>query len=265
MREEVDKCSRDILQEFRLRIGQAPTLVTKNGTRTLKDDVRSEDLKFVINTASQYSPWSASTAGQGYITAMGGHRIGICGDCVVQQGSVSGIRTPTSLCIRIARDFPGIAADAVHYNTSVLIIGPPGSGKTTLLRDLIRQRSHFENVAVVDERCELFPLVHGASAFESGTSTDILTGCTKNAGITMLLRTMGPSTIAVDEITQEEDCKALISAAWSGVRLLATAHATSKEDLLCRPIYRPLIQRRLFDILLVLQPDKSWKAERATP
>ncbi len=264
LRKEVDDSTREDLQELRLRIGQPPILICNKRSIILERTAVGEDLNYVINTASQYSPWSASTISRGYITASGGHRIGICGEAVVHNGVVTGIKTVTSLCIRVARDFPDIARDAVKHKGSILIIGPPCSGKTTLLRDLIRQRSNEEkgSVAVMDERGEIFPIVNGTPCYFSGKNTDILTGCSKQQGIDMLLRTMGPSCIAVDEITEETDCHSLLNAGWSGVTLLATAHATQKSDLFSRPIYKPLVANHLFDMLLVLQPDKTWKSER---
>jgi stage III sporulation protein AA len=117
---------------------------------------------------------------------------------------------------------------------------------------------------VVDERGELFPNARQASCFYPGTNTDVLTGCGKQQGIDMLLRTMGPCCIAVDEITEESDCNALVRAGWSGVALLATAHAASVNDLLTRPIYQPLVKTGLFQTILVLRHDKSWHAERTS-
>lgn len=259
MRRDVDTLGKDDLQELRLRSGLPPELCKRTGSTCLNRAASQEDLSFIVNTASRYSPWAASSASQGYISAQGGHRIGMCGEAVVQDGTMTGIRCVTSLCIRVARDFPGIA-QTVNCGESVLIIGSPGSGKTTLLRDLVRQRSINCNggVAVVDERGELFP----ASCFPSGPRTDVLTGCGKAHGIEILLRTMGPSCIAVDEITAEADCEALIQAGWCGVKLFATAHASSKQDLLLRPIYRCLLESGVFDTLLIMQPDKSWRRER---
>lgn len=258
-RSEVDGLGRDTLQELRMRQGLPPELVRSNGAVKLKQQVSAEDLSYIVNTASRYSPWSAATAAQGYITAPGGHRIGMCGQAVVQGSDMTGLRQVTSLCIRIARDYPDISQKLQCSNGSVLIVGRPGSGKTTLLRDLIRRRSDTGSgsIAVVDERGELFP-----PNFPSGCRTDILTGYSKRQGIDMLLRTMGPATIAVDEITSEHDCEALLKAGWCGVNLLATAHAASKEDLYARPVYKPLVKSHLFDTLVILQSDKSWKAER---
>lgn len=264
LRTEVDRLGKQELQELRLRVGEETELVTPSGSIWLPDKSLPDDISFVINAASRYSPWSAATIRRGYITAAGGHRIGLCGDAVVHNGEMTGVRNPNSLCMRVARDFPGIAARTKVFQGSVLVIGSPGSGKTTLLRDMIRQRSDSGqgSVAVVDERGELFPVSDQNHCFYPGKRTDVITGCSKEQGIDAVLRTMGPTCIAVDEITAEADCKALMNAGWSGVSLLATAHARSVSDLKARPIYRPIINSRLFDTLIVMQPDKSWAEER---
>ena len=149
LREPVDRLGKEELQELRLRKGQCPQLILGNCEKLLQRLVTTEDILHVINTASRYSPWAASGLGMGYITAPGGHRIGICGEAVVKEGKVTGIRNPSSLCIRVARCFPGIAGHAGEKPGNILIAGPPGTGKTTLLRDLIRQISDRQSGAVV--------------------------------------------------------------------------------------------------------------------
>lgn len=264
MREQVDKQGKERLQELRLRVGIPPELVFGDHSLSLQRTVSAEDLRFCVNVASKYSPWAASTAAQGFITAPGGHRIGLCGNAVTENGTLTGIRNLTSLCLRVARDFPGIAHKAACYSGSVLIIGKPGSGKTTLLRDLIRKRSDLGtgSIAVIDEREEIFPYALNDVCFPVGLHTDVLSGCGKVKAIEAVLRSMGPNTIAVDEITAEEDCRALLHAGWCGVNLLATAHAGSRKDLYNRPVYRPIIESKLFETLLIMHPDKSWHAER---
>ena len=264
MRQSVDKLGIYKLQELRLRLDMQPVLITGNGILRLERKLTSEDLRFCVNTASRYSPWLASTASKGYITAPGGHRIGICGNAAGFAGSLTDISGITSLCIRVARDYPGITEKIPENCGSILIVGKPGSGKTTLLRDLIRQRSKKENtsICVVDEREELFPRVNGTFCFQVGTNTDILSGCTKPYGIDVVLRTMSPDIIAIDEITAEADCQALYHAGWCGVKLIATAHAGNRADLLNRPLYRPIIETQLFDTLILLNEDKSWRLER---
>lgn len=259
LRRDVDRLGKESAQALRLRMGAPPELVLGEKSLWLSGNITRDELNFVINTASRYSPWSAATAAQGYITAPGGHRIGLCGEAVCRGGVVEGIREVRSLCVRVARDFPGIAAAAASGSGSILILGSPGWGKTTLLRDLARQLSQNFCVSVVDERGELFP-----EGFPPGRRMDILTGCPKDAGIDMALRTMGPEYIAVDEITAERDCLALTRAANCGVRLLATAHAASLAEFRRRPVYHPLIENRIFETILIMDADKSYKMERMT-
>ena len=262
LRQSVEKVGCDVLTEVRLRCGQRPELVTDNGSIWLNSLVTKEDLKFTVNIASQYSAWTSATAAYGYITAAGGHRIGLCGQAVADRKGMTGIREPTSLCIRLAKDIEGFAESAAHLQGSTLIIGRPGSGKTTFLRDLIRYKSAEQHVSVVDERQELFPMAGGSFCFHTGQCTDVLSGCQKSDGILSLICCMNPDCVAVDEITEAADCASLLQAGWCGVSLLATAHAGSREDLYGRPVYKPLLEKKLFDNLVILQPDRSFRIER---
>lgn len=254
---DVDALGRSSLQELRLRLDAPPELVSCDSVQRLGRQVSSEDLSYCVNAASRYSPWAAATIAQGFLTVSGGHRIGLCGEAVLKNKEITGIRKVTSLCIRVARDFPGIGSSAAGLRGSMLILGAPGRGKTTLLRDIARQISEKSTVAVVDERGEIFP-----SGFVRGDRMDVLTGVPKAGGVEMVLRTMGPEWIAVDEITAEEDCRSLLQAQGCGVRLLATAHAGSLDEFRVRPIYKALLDNHVFDYLLILHSDKSYGTER---
>lgn len=255
--EEADKHRERAIQEIRLRRGAFPELNLGRGSIWLSRMVTQEDLSFIVNAASRYSPWTAGTISQGYLTASGGHRIGLCGEAIIRNGEMSGIREVYSLCIRIARDYTGIGSEIAKCTGSILILGPPGSGKTTLLRDVLRKIAETKSVCVVDERDELFP-----AGFSRGKRMDVLSGCPKPEGIDMVLRSMGPECIGVDEITSERDCDGLIRAGWCGVRLVATAHAYCVDDLHQRSIYKHLCRSNLFEHVFVLNRDKSWREER---
>jgi len=258
LRSKIDCAGKETLQELRLRINAPPELNMGKERIWLKDVIRKEDLQLCVNTASQYSPWAAASIAQGYLTIRGGHRIGLCGEAVCKDGSVTGIREVRSVNIRIARDYPDIAS-GIPVQNSILILGAPGWGKTTLLRDLARRISQTQTVSVVDERGELYP-----EGITQGTRMDILSGCPKGQGIEMVLRSMGPEWIAVDEITSAADTEALIRATHCGVHLLATAHGTSLEDLKRRSVYQPLIQMGIFQSVLILDRDKRFRLERIT-
>lgn len=263
MRNDVNKYGKECLTDLRLRRNARPQLHLKSGLAYLERTVNASDLQFCVNAASRYSPWTAATAASGYITAPGGHRIGLCGDFSGSTGSLTSTNGLTSLCIRIARDFPGIATNLPSDMGSVLIIGRPGSGKTTLLRDLIRHCAcERKSVAVVDEREEIFPNYNGTFYFETGNNVDVLSSCKKSKGIDLVLRTMGPGIVAIDEITAAEDCIALLQAGWCGVDVLATAHAGNKPDLMKRPLYKPILESKIFDTLLILNENRTWTMER---
>ncbi len=246
------------LTEIRLRLSYPMQLIYLNKTAEVGKPVSLDDLNFCVNTASRYSPWNAASMKQGYLTAPGGHRIGVCGETAGE-----GIRSLTSVCIRVAKDLQGIS-DQMPIRDSILIIGPPGSGKTTLLRDYIRRISAKckSSVCVVDERCEIFPFSCGSPCFNPGKQTDILSGCSKERGINHVIRSMGPAWVALDEITDAKDCDAMVQALWCGVKVIATAHASSVNDLLLRPVYQPIVNSKVFSTVAVMHPDKSYHLER---
>lgn len=255
LREAAAALPRESLEELRLRPGRKLRVVQSGRTTELDAHVSEEDLHYCINTASRYSPWNAAGMARGYLTAPGGHRIGLCG--VYREGRLQEL---TSLCIRVAKDYPGISR-GIPTRDSLLILGPPGSGKTTLLRDMIRRISQESSISVVDEREELFPGSMGELCFDPGPNTDVMLGCGKAAGIDMVLRSMGPGWIATDEITQEGDCAALIRSLRCGVRVAATAHAECADDLLSREVYAPLARSGVFHRCVVLNRDRRWHME----
>lgn len=130
LRPQIQQRDCDALEEIRLRWNSPVVLKIKGAYQTLDLPVTQEDLSFVIHTASRYSPWNAESMAFGYLTAPGGHRIGVCGQVVTEGGRIKGIRTVSSLCIRVCREIEN-AGNQVDLRDSLLIVGPPGSGKTT--------------------------------------------------------------------------------------------------------------------------------------
>lgn len=194
----------------------------------------------------------------GFVTISGGHRLGVCGTGVCRDGEVYTFKDISSLNLRVAREIRGAASEAADYlwlhPVSTLILGAPASGKTTLLRDLIRQCSDRFGwrICAADERMELAACRGGVPQFDLGAHTDVLSGVAKGAAIELLLRSMNPHWIAVDEITAESDVDKLVRAGYCGVRFLATVHAASFAELERRPVYRTLLRSGMFESFLLL-------------
>lgn len=261
IRREAEKFTQDSAEEIRLRVGQLP-VVTVGGreVRLAHCDapVRREEIDWLLRAAANGSLYTAAESlRQGYITLQSGHRIGICGTVITENGSVRGVESVSSVCIRIAAQRKG---NAKLPTCSTLIAGPPGSGKTTFLRECVRLLSSEaqQRVGLADERGELAACRNGEPQFDVGEYTDILTGCPKAQAVDMLLRTMNPQWIAVDEITREEDALSLIAGAYCGVKLLATVHLERVEDLKTRPIYKTILKSGIFSSLILLKSDHDW-------
>ena len=107
-------------------------------------------------------------------------------------------------------------------------------------------------MSVVDERSELGMCVQGIAQCDLGMRTDLLDGCPKAAGISMMLRSMAPQVLAVDEIGTKEDLEAVRSGMNCGCRILATAHGASVEELRRKAYFSELIKEGLFSRYIVL-------------
>lgn len=254
------------VEELRLRRGFPMTALLPEGECPLGGDpVEEKDLREVLERASQASAHTVlDHARSGFVTLRGGHRIGLCGTVSRRDGEITTLRYLSSLSIRVARAVEGQASELLPQLTedgaflSTLILGAPGSGKTTLLRELIRTLSDGHGirphrVGVADERGEIAALWQGKPQFRVGRQTDVLDGCPKAEGLSILLRGMNPQVLAVDEITHPADVSAMTEAAGCGAALLATAHGGSLADLERRPVYRTLLEAGVFRRVILLK------------
>ncbi len=266
------------LQEIRLRVNR-PVLLYLNGreyflneqgdlTGEPENAVRMDRqaLEAILNTVCQDSFYAyEDELKQGFLTAAGGHRIGVSGQAVLDEGGrLRTIKNISFVNIRIAHQVKGAADHALPLAyrdgelVNTLILAPPACGKTTLLRDLIRQVSDGNKygegltVGVVDERSELAGSFLGVPQNDLGMRTDVLDGCPKAEGMLLLLRAMSPKVIAIDELGSREEMEALGRAAACGCRILATAHGQTFADMKTRFGIGEEECRNLFQTVLCL-------------
>jgi stage III sporulation protein AA len=209
---------------------------------------------------------------RGYVTVAGGHRIGLAGRAVLDRGNVAHLKDIAGFNVRIARARTGCAAGVLPGILDLpaatikhtLIVSAPQQGKTTLLRDLVRSVSSGEwhhpaaagwggrKVGVVDERSEIAACEAGVPTFDLGPRCDVLDACPKAEGIMMMVRSLSPEVVAVDEIGRPEDADALNEALHAGVRVLATAHASGLADVFSRPVLARLAADGVFGAYVLL-------------
>lgn len=274
------------VEEIRLRNGlplniycmNTDYFVTKDGYLTRNSSigkiVTNQDITKTFQLISNYSVYAfEEELRNGFITLKGGHRVGIGGKVLYGAKGIEKFKNISSLNIRIAREKIGVSNKIIKYifdsnNTiyNTLIISPPQCGKTTILRDLIRNLSNgivspincrgFK-VGVIDERSELAGMYNGIPQYDIGSRTDVLDGCSKKDGTMMLLRAMSPDIIAMDEIGNLEDVEAIHESLKAGVKVIATVHGSSVEDLLSRRSLKMLVEDKIFKRYIFLDNSRG--------
>lgn len=254
-----------MLQEIRLRIGKPLIIVSDNIEFVLQKTIEKEELMEILEYVSNYSLHAfENELKQGFITIEGGHRVGVTGQVLIENGEVKNIKHISSMNIRISHEILNCADVILPYITrnkqicNTLIISPPRCGKTTLLRDLVRQISDGSRwvkgctVGVVDERSELGGCYLGVPQNQLGIRTDVLDNCPKSKGMLMLIRSMSPQVIAVDELGSTEDIHALEYALHCGCKMIATVHAASMDEIRSKPLIEQMVKEHRFERYVVL-------------
>ena len=254
------------LEEIRIRINRPIEMTMKGTPRFLSYVIQPEDAFQLMNKISHFSIYTLEEElKQGFITVSGGHRIGLAGRVILEGGKVKAIRDISSFNIRIAREKVGIAEPLIPYIYQgswmhTMVIGPPQTGKTTLLRDIARIASsgfgakeiQASKVGIIDERSEIAGCVNGIPQLTFGDRLDVLDACPKAEGMMMMIRSMSPDILVVDEIGRKEDTEAIQEAVHAGITLMMTTHGTSIEEVKNRPSLREILEQHIFHRFVVL-------------
>lgn len=272
------------IEEIRLRVNSPLTIyamgrdyfVTLDG-RVVDDEkqalkVNLDQINKTFQIICNYSIYALSEEiKNGFITIKGGHRIGIGGKVIYDKSGIESIKNISSLNFRIAREKKGISNGIIRYLLNgndflnTLIISPPQCGKTTLLRDIVRNLSNGMpkynlkglKVGLIDERSEIAGVYNGIPQKDVGIRTDILDSCAKSLGIMMLIRAMSPDIIAVDEIGGRDDAFAIEDATRAGIKLIATIHGYSIDDIKNRKSLNDLFNENIFERYIILDISKG--------
>ncbi len=273
---EVEEIRLRINQPLIVRTGKSEFFLTPSGQNGLRENayiVKKDDLIEALERMTNSSLYAAEEElRNGFLTLPGGHRVGITGETLVEHGSIRTLRNISALNTRIANEqnsnLTSLLSALLNKQERfchTLVVSPPRAGKTTLLRQLIKSLSDGipkislagQTVGVVDERSEIAGMWQGIPSFDLGCRTDILDRCPKAQGISMLIRSMSPAVIAVDELGSPDDAVAVRDAVRCGVRILATAHAGSLEELTHRAYMQGLLKDNTFERIVVLSRSKG--------
>ncbi|WP_064091574.1 stage III sporulation protein AA [Rossellomorea aquimaris] len=255
------------IEEIRVRTNRVLEITARGKPYFISYTVTEEDSEQLINKLSRHSFYTLEEElKRGYITIEGGHRVGLAGKVILEAGKVKGIRHLSSFNIRIAKQKIGIAESIFPYVYEngwkhTMIIGSPQTGKTTLLRDLARIISSgipdkgippFK-VGIVDERSEIAGCVNGIPQLEFGPRVDVLDACPKAEGMMMLIRSMSPDVLIVDEIGRLEDGQAIQEAVNAGITLIMTTHGASFMEVKKRPVMKEVINLQTIERFVELR------------
>ncbi len=283
LQERMEKALRMIedAQEIRVRV-YAPLMIRAKGKeyfitesgqvtnkRNVADNMQPRDLEDIVYHICRSSLYAyEEEIKRGYLTIEGGYRVGVAGQAVLDNaGSLKTIKNISFLNIRIAHEVIGAAKSALQQLyidrelKNTLVISPPGYGKTTFLRDLVREVSNGNSwgkgmhCCIIDERSELAGSFRGVPQLDVGVRTDVLDGCPKAVGMMMVLRSMAPQVIVVDELGTTEDIHALFSVIRSGCRILATIHGENLRDFQSKSFLQEVIREKVFERYVVIDKE----------
>lgn len=256
------------LEEIRIRKNK-PVIFAYSDMEKISDKIfYREDMEDFLERVTASSVYAyTDDIKNGFITVIGGHRIGLCGTAVYENEKITAIKDITDINIRIAKELKGIG-EGVYSKIATkndigntLIISPPGMGKTTLLRDITRLVSdnlEKSKISLVDERNEISATFMGNAQNDVGLRTDVFCGYTKKDALIRAMRSMSPTVAVLDEIGGDDDSDAILKCAYSGIRVIATVHGNGLSD--AKEKLKVLFENKIFDYAVLL--GKKDKYER---
>lgn len=233
---------------------------------SLSPEVSAQDISEIFKKLCGYSVYSfQEQLKNGFVTFPGGHRVGIASSAVLENGEITAIKEISSLNLRIAREFKNCSKNIYEIikksSKGALIVGPPLSGKTTILRDLARLFSSENKVTIVDERFEIAACNEGKTEMDVGSS-DVLSGFPKPEGILRAVRCLSPNVVICDEIGTFKEAKAINEVLNSGVKIIASIHASSEKEILKKPQILWLLYSGAFEKIVILSSVLTGNAEK---
>lgn len=266
---EDNKIIRENIEEIRIRVQKPIILKLRYEDVVLNHIVDQREILQTLEKICENSIYAyKNQICEGFITVKGGHRVGITGTAVEENGKIINLKYVTSLNFRIARQVLNCSNKIIkeildienHTIFTTLIVSPPGKGKTTILRDIIRRISNgIENLnfkgktcGVVDERGEIAAMYKGIPQNDVGMRTDVIENVSKYKGMKILIRTMAPEIIACDEIGSKEDVEAIKEATTAGIKGIFTMHGRNIEDVKNnREIYQLVENKQIEKIVFI--------------
>ena len=247
------------MQEIRIIAEKNASVVKRGILMDCGVKVTREELKKIVNSMCRGSLYAMQqNLTKGYITLSGGHRVGVCGRCVSENGVVTHMSDISAICIRISREIIGAANPIMEYIVhperlyNTLIISPAGCGKTTLLRDIARQIGQTHKVCIADERSEIAASREGVPTHDVGRFTAVMDSVPKGEGMMMLLRTMSPEVIITDETGTDSEERAISELINCGIKIITSAHGYSERDVMRRRHLKNLIEDGIFERIIIL-------------
>ena len=265
------------IEEIRLRTNKPIIIKNSNGNTILDHIVTTQELLETFQKICEHSIYSyQKQICEGFITIKGGHRVGITGSCVIEDGKIININYISSLNFRIAREKKDVSNKILKYIihndeiANTLIVSKPGCGKTTILRDLVRKIStdieelNFKGktCGIVDERGEIAAMYKGVPQNDIGILSDVISNSSKSQGMRMLIRSMSPEVIVCDEIGSKEDVEAINYAMCCGVKGIFTAHGNTFEEILLNKEIKQLIDKNIIERVIILDDKKRGEIKK---